>query len=331
MSLQSTERRIGVELLMDHWYSGVPVVIRLAGDPELTLRVDSPADRLILRAPVDPSALIPVNTLANVGVESVVDDGRRFVEFSTLGENLISDGYAMLMMIADRVQLGEAEPLAAFEETLAVWESILASRTRLGAGEEIGLFGELLVLEGLLNAGAADVDSWRGGLREEHDFGFAGTDVEVKTSSGEARRHWIHGLGQLQETDGTQLWLLSLQITRGGDAQGRTLPELIDAVLELSGPTGQDRVLANLAGVGWHETQRDLYPERWRLRNAPLLLRVEEQVPRLTRDLLSGAAVDTTGIRQVDYEIDLTDLPPSPEAPPEMVEALTRMDAQPDG
>lgn len=330
MSLQSTERRIGGDLLMDHWNSGVPVVIRLAGDPELTLRVDNPADRLTLRAPVDPSAAIPVNTLANVRVESVVDDGRRCVEFSTMGENLISDGYAMLMMIADRVQLGDAEPLEAFEETLSLWESILASRARLGAGEEIGLFGELLVLEGFLNAGTADVDSWRGGLHEEHDFGFAQTDVEVKTTSRESRKHWIHGLGQLQETDGTPLWLLSLQITRGGDGQGRTLPELIDAILELSGPTGQDRVLENLAGVGWHETQGDLYPERWRLRNAPLLLRVEGQFPRLTRDLLSGVAVDTAGIRQVDYEIDLTDLPASPEPPPEMTEALTRMDEQSD-
>lgn len=331
MSPQGTERRVGGDLLMDHWNSGVPVAIRLAGEPELTLRVDSAADRLTLRAPVDPSAPMPVNTLANVTVEAVIDDGLRCVEFSTLGKDLIGDGYAMLMMIADRVQLGGADPLAAFEETISVWGSILASRTRLGAGEEVGLFGELLVLEGLLNAGTADVGSWRGGLREEHDFGFAGTDVEVKTTSGETRKHWIHGLGQLQETDGTRLWLLSVQITRGGDGQGRTLPALIDAVLGLSGPAGRDRVLRNLAGVGWHEAQRDLYTERWRLRNAPLLLRVEGQFPRLTRDLLTGAAVDTTGIRQVDYEIDLTDLSPSPDPPSRLVGALPRMDEQAGG
>jgi Putative PD-(D/E)XK family member, (DUF4420) len=331
MTSQSTERRISGNVLMEHWDSGVPVVIRLAGTPELTLRVDSSAERLTLRAPVDPSAEIPINTLANVRIEPVVDDGRRWVEISTIGEDLISDGYAMLMMIADRVQLGDAHPLEAFAETLSVWESILASRARLGAGEEIGLFGELLVLEGLLNAGTADAGSWRGGLREEHDFGFGKTDVEVKTTSGESRRHWIHGLGQLQKTDGSRLWLLSVQITRGGDTQGRTLPELIDVIVGLSGPTGEDRVMENLAGAGWHETQRDLYPERWRLRNPPLLLRVEGQFPRLTRDLLSEVAVDTTGIRQVDYEIDLTGLPTSPDTPPEMTEALTRMDEHSDG
>jgi hypothetical protein len=331
MSVQGTDRRIGSHVLMEHWDSGVPVAIRLAGTPDLTLQVDSPVERLTLRAPVDPGAVIPVNRLANVGIEPVVDQGRRYVDISTIGDGLVSDGYAMLMMIADRVQLGGADPLEALKETLLVWESILASRTRLGAGEEVGLFGELLVLEGLLNAKTAGVDSWRGGMAEEHDFGFDQIDIEVKTTSGEPRRHWIHGLGQLQETESSELWLLSVQITRGGDGQGRTLPELIDAVTGLGGTTGEDRVLENLAGAGWHEAQRDLYSERWRLRSDPLLLRVEGQFPRLTRGLLSEVAVDTSGIRQVDYEIDLTGLAASLDPPPEMSEALKQMDGNSNG
>jgi hypothetical protein len=323
-------RRLTPSVLMEHWDNGVPVAIPLAGTPELRLLVDSSRSRLTLRAPFDPTAELPPNALAHVTVETLHEGGVRYLEISTTDKELVLDGYSMLMAIADRIQLGGADPIAAFEQTLTVWESILSTRMRMGARAEIGLFGELLVVRGLLaTPGAAGIDAWRGGLSEEHDFGFAAADVEVKTTSGERRRHWINGLAQLVETDGSALWVLSLQITRGGE-QGWTLPELIDDVFALAGASGRDRVEQNLAGAGWHEAQRDLYTERWRLRTAPLLLRVDDRFPRLTAALLSEVAVDTAPLLQVDYEIDLTDRHPSPNPPPVVADVLAHMDGRPD-
>lgn len=308
------ERRLTPSALMQHWDSGVPVVIPVAGTPALRLRIDKPQTRLTLRAPLSTPGELPVNTLAHVDIETLVEGGDRFVEISTTDARLVADGYAMLMAVADRIQLDGSEPLAAFEETLRTWESILSTRTRLSTEAEVGLFGELLLVRALLETGAGGASAWRGGFGEEHDFGFADADAEAKTTSGEKRRHWIHGLTQLVATGDTPLWLLSVQVTRGG-SQGETLPELIDQVSSMADEEGRPRIDANLAEIGWSDEQRDLFDERWQLRSAPLALRVDAEFPRLTPTLLAKVGVETAAVRQVAYEIDVTDRAASPDPP----------------
>lgn len=314
-------RRLTPSALMQHWDSGVPVMIPITGTPALLLRIDKPRTRLTLRAPLSETHEMPVNTLAHVTVETLVEGGDRYVEISTTDARLVVDGYAMLMAVADRVQLEGSEPLAALAETLKTWDSILSTRTRLSAEAEVGLFGELLVVRALLGTGAGGGTAWRGGFGEEHDFGFPDADVEVKTTSGEKRRHWIHGLTQLVETGKTPLWLLSVQVTRGGEDQGERLPELIDDVFSMAQGPDRTRIEANLAQVGWNDEQRDLFDERWRLRATPMAFRVDADFPRLTPALLAQAGIDTTPLRQVAYEIDLTDRAPSPN-PPSIIAAI---------
>ena len=319
MSASRQTRRLTPSALMQHWDSGVPVVIPVVGEPALRLRIDKPRTRVTLRAPLSASGDLPVNTLAHVAIETLVEGGNRFMEMSTTDARLVVDGYAMLMAVADRIQLDGSEPLAALEETLRTWESILSTRTRLSTEAEVGLFGELLLLRAVLEAGAAGATAWRGGLGEEHDFGFPDADVEAKTTSGEKRRHWIHGLTQLVQTGDTPLWLLSVQVTRGGEGQGETLPELIDDVHAKADEPGRTRIETNLAQIGWNDGQRDLFDELWRLRSTLLALRVDADFPRLTPTLLAKAGIDTAPLRQVVYEIDVTDRAPSPGAPPTVV------------
>jgi hypothetical protein len=318
-------RHLTTSALMEHWDSGVPVAIPIPGTPVLRLRIDAPLSRLTLRAPFPLAAEAPVNTLAHVAVDTIFDDGIRYIEISTTDARLVIEGYSMLMAVADRIQLDGVDPLAAMEQTLATWQSILTTRTRMSSQAEVGLFGELLVLRALLETGAAGASAWRGGLSEEHDFGFADADVEAKTTSGEKRHHWIHGLTQLVATGLTPLWLLSLQITRGGEAQGQVLPELIDQVLTMAVGQDRDRVEQNLAEVGWHEQQRDLFEEPWRLRSVPLALRVDDEFPRLTPPLLAEAGIDISPLRQVTYEIDLTGRAPSPHHPSPVAAIVERL------
>jgi hypothetical protein len=307
---------------MEHWANGVPVAIPIAGAPALRVLIDPPNSRITLRAPVSPETQAPASTWSHISVRTVVEGGVRYLEISTTDEHLVADGYAMLTAVADRTQLDGLEPVAAFEQTIATWQSILAMRARMSLEKEIGLFGELLVAGAVLATTSIQGRSWLGGLREEHDFGFDDVNIEVKTTSGERRQHWIHGLGQMVSTGDSPLWMLSVQITRAGPGQGQTLPELIDAVLEMK--TGSDRIQfeQDLAAAGWREDQRDLLAERWRLRTTPLALRVDDDFPRLTPELLAKAGIDLAPLRQVAYEIDVTGRAPSAAQPP-TVRAIT--------
>lgn len=327
MTTDEQDRHLTTSVLMEHWDNGVPVVIPIAGTPALRLRIDAPRSRLTLRAPLPAEAEPPVNALAHVAIDTLVEDGVRYVEISTTDARLVIDGYAMLMAVADRVQLDGVEPLEALEHTLATWQSILATRVRMSPQAEVGLFGEVLLVRALLETGAGNATAWRGGLSEEHDFGLLDVDVEAKTTSGERRHHWIHGLTQLVATGDTPLWLLSVQITRGGEVQGQTLPELIDHVLNMVTGPDRNRIEQNLTAVGWHEEQRDLFDDRWRLRAPPLAFRVDDDFPRLTPSILSRAGVDTAPLRQVAYEIDLTDRPPSTDPPSAVTTILGHMGA----
>lgn len=321
MSPASQGRQLPFPTLLEHWDSGVPVAIPIAGIPALQLRIDKTRERLTLRAPLTAAIERPANKLAYINVETLVEQGVRYVEISTTDARLLVDGYAMLMAIADRIQHDGAEPLTAFDETLDVWQSILSTRTRLSPEAEVGLFGELLLVRAFLETGALGGTGWRGGFNEEHDFGFSVADVEVKTTSGEKRRHWVHGLTQLVRTGETPLWVLSVQITRGGHEQGETLPELIDSVLSMVDESERIVVDSNLSQIGWADEQRDLFANSWRLRTTPLALQVDDDFPRLTPGLLARASIDTSPLRQVIYEIDLTDRSPSSD-PPALIAAV---------
>jgi hypothetical protein len=136
-----TGRRLTTAALHEHWDNAVPVLLPLPGTPPLRLRIDPPRNRLTLRAAVAPGAVVPTNTLAHVAVETKFDHGVRYVDISTTDPRLVLDGYAMLMAIADRIQVDGLAPLAALEQTLATWQSILATRVRMSPEVEIGLFG----------------------------------------------------------------------------------------------------------------------------------------------------------------------------------------------
>lgn len=322
MTAPAPGRHLTTAGLQQHWDYGVPVAIPIAGTPALRLRIDPPRGRLTLRAPLSREVEPPINTLAHVAVDVRIDGVQRYLEISTIDARLVVDGHAMLMAIADRIQLDGIEPVEALETTLVSWESILASRVRLTLQAEVGLFGELLVVQALLDTTTAGGSAWRGGLSEEHDFGFADADVETKTMSGEQRRHWIHGLGQLVPTGESPLWLLSIQLTRAGEGEGFRLPELIDDVRGRVSGAEQARLEQNLTAAGWSEDQRDLVTDRWRLRTPALAFRVAGDFPRLTPDLLGGASIDVAPLRQVAYEIDLTGRPPSSD-PPASVATIT--------
>jgi hypothetical protein len=293
----------------DYLEAAVPAVIPVPGEPSVVIFVDPLKERIGLRTPLTSEPEIPSSPLEHIRLAVINAEGVRHLEISATDPETFAAVYPMLCAVADAIQLDGAAPVGAFQTILERWRRVLARRDRLSAEDEIGLFGELSFLEALaVTRSATDaIASWRGPNAEEHDFGFSDLDLEVKTTTGERRRHWISTATQLVPSHGRALWLVSIQITRAGAGHGRTLRKLVDDLGTELGEASSSRFEDLLRASGWDADHRDLYTERWQLRSEPKALLVDETFPALTPRALAVLAFEPGGITRVRYEVDVTD------------------------
>ncbi|PLC10917.1 hypothetical protein AUQ48_16565 [Kocuria flava] len=218
------------------------------------------------------------------------------------------EAYGMVLSVVDGMRSGQNFADAA-DSALRHLRMLLKARRRLSEQQQIGLLGELLVLQGLverIGAGAA-LDSWLGPLAEEHDFVFATYDVEVKTTVSERRVHMISGDTQLQASPGRPLWLISLQLTRAGTRSGVTLSDQITRVRSLL-DTGRPDFDDHLENLGWLDIDDPLYDERFLWRAEPLAYLVDDDFPAVTHERLAATVPRIDLITRLSYAVDVTDL-----------------------
>ena len=172
----------------------------------------------------------------------------------------------------------------------------------LGDAAEVGLVGELLFLEQLLDAGvsaAAAVEAWRGPLDELHDFAFGTGMMEVKATVVSGTFPAIIGsIEQLDETRVPSLFLVGVRLALG--ASGRTLPMIVEAVggrLRLD-PSASVRFPDLVLEAGFLAVAGDRYERRFS-HAGTTILPVGGALPRLTRGSVPRA------IRNARYELDL--------------------------
>ena len=196
-------------------------------------------------------------------------------------------------------------------ESIAEMEALLASRSRLSEEEEVGLWGELLLLEQLISRGGErlSLEAWLGPANSEHDFSLGEFEVEVKTTRSETRRHRIGSDTQLQSSPGRPLYLVSIQTTLAGAAdEGRTLPELIDAVRTTLSSTSA-RFEDALRDLRYYDRDADLYQKGFQLRTKPRAYLVDDLFPAVTRERLEAAVPSFSLVSEVSYRIDVGSLP----------------------
>ncbi|MGA5165232.1 MULTISPECIES: PD-(D/E)XK motif protein [Streptomyces] len=263
----------------------------------------------------------PRSPLASIRIDQIAERGMRMARIRTTQATLIRDFHDLLNAVADRIVGQERTLDQALAETVRAWSALLDRPRGLSTEQRIGLMGELAALASIARSQdwSTAVESWKGPRGEEHDFGLAGFDLEVKTTSAERRRHGIHGLGQLTPSVHRPLWLLSLQVTRGG-SDGRTLSSCVDSVRSRVGehaPACLDLLDEQLIACGWDAGLRD--DERWRLRTKPLALPVDGRLPRLDPQLIPEPF--RNHIANITYTVDVTDIE-APTSPPHILTDL---------
>lgn len=216
--------------------------------------------------------------------------------------------YSLAFSIARGMQDGKS-----FHDALQVamdaMRDVLAKKRRLSDEQVAGLFGELLLLEHLMQKlGPMDaVNAWLGPDGEEHDFSIDGVDIEVKTTLSEKRIHVISGADQLLPRVAIPLWLLSIQLTKSGIGVGRTLDDMCMQMIDDAGAVGQ-AVRERLAKVGWTIEDYSLYSTRFDQRSLPRAYQVAEDFPSITSHRLGSAVPQSNLISDVRYRVDVAGL-----------------------
>lgn len=305
------KRHVSTESFDRYLDSRVPVVLPIRGVPEAFVFVDPLKPELGLRVEVGAGADVPETGLRNIIARIAVRDGKRFLEVVVTVSALFRDAYPVLCSMADRVQVGGMAPARALRATLDKMSSLLRVPDSMSREREIGLFGELLVVGGLISeVGAKNaIQAWRGGMAEEHDFGLPALDLEVKTTSGERRVHWIESLTQLVPTRSRPLWLVSHQVTTAGAGHGHTLSDLVDdirtKIVSDVARVGLDKALVD---SGWRDDERERFVTRWTRRTDSRAYPVVGTFPRLTPDILRLNGLPLDRIPEVRYRVDLDGL-----------------------
>ncbi|MEV4293934.1 PD-(D/E)XK motif protein [Microbispora rosea] len=323
--MSPNERHLSTEGFQEYLNSGVPLEYPVKGEPRLHFLIDPERPAIGLRVPRKPTQPVPLTGLEHLQVRATNSYGKRFLDVLVTDPRLFIDAYPVLLAIADRIQLDRLSLEDALYDTLRILGRLLEREGTLPLERELGLFGELLLLRGLLTLLDHEeaVSAWLGAGGEEHDFALQGIDLEVKTTALERRIHWIESLTQLVPSPERPLWLVSYQVTKAGPNDGSSLPALLSAIrAELGEGPARTTFEARLQQGGWQDRYGPNTSTRWRHRSKPQAYDVNGDFPRITSALLEAAHVNLAQLSGIMYKIDLSHRPPDP-APPLIPETLS--------
>ena len=183
------------------------------------------------------------------------------------------------------------------------WQQFMSRKKgALEPEAELGLAGELVCLEWLIDAGVdvhAAVESWRGPLDGLQDFELGSGAIEVKsTMSSNGFPATIMSLEQLDDSTRQPLFLFGCRFALA--AEGLTLSDRVHALrLLLDGdPAAAARFESALLLASFVDAHAEHYTRRLIVSDSRFL-RVDEDFPRLI------AASVPAAIRRVRYELDL--------------------------
>ena len=243
----------------------------------------------------------PVPEASGNGFEHWIGVTRQAGAPLDLFEQMAADIIASVAGHADR---GEAWLLGLMLARIRAWQDFMR-RPRNGVlapEAELGLVGELVVLERLMAAGVDPVravDAWTGPSGGLPEFLADSQGLEVKTTlsvNGFPAR--ISSLEQLDDSQGRPVLLAGVRLCL--QSGGRTLPDIVGALrAQLGAPAhAQSMLELQLLKAGFFGAVAAQYVRRFHLGNIRIFA-VDEAFPRLARSNVRPE------IRAAEYEIDL--------------------------
>lgn len=325
---------ISWENLDEYIRKGIPAQLPVSKDSHICFLIEDNGNSLGLRLPEEKDEDVKPSPYQELNISKKVVQGGTVIELTLRDVALFRTFYHFASEISQLILVRGMPVTQAIERCLGDWSQLLVRRKLLEETEQIGLAGELCFLSALIaSRGQMSFNSWLGPIRERHDFRLDASEIEVKSTVLNRRKHRIHGLEQLEPSSGMQLYLLSLQFEPAGNAMiGRTLVERVHDVRHaLSGEKDLLKKFETyLKGFGYEESDSRFYSQRLKFRNPPVLIPMDAAFPRLTGYMIDRLLPEGTShrITYVEYELDVEGLG-YPEGSPEfegILNGLTRME-----
>ena len=143
--------------------------------------------------------------------ETKIEDGYFVLESAQ--KSLFRSIYSLYEIIDDKFTEEDGTLKDVVVKSIKEWREV-GKYFRTYGEIERGLLGELWFLNYLIDInGESMIHCWRGPENDRHDFRLENNEFEVKTTKNSIREHVISSIEQLEPSQDTVLYLISIQIS----------------------------------------------------------------------------------------------------------------------
>ena len=215
---------------------------------------------------------------------------------------------ALLDELLKIIDTDSADLIQQIKTLLEKWKDMLSldAERVLSLNALVGLFGELLLLDYLINEKKSNVfENWVGPLGNRHDFEFDKCSIEVKsTTLKNSNQIEVHGVHQLEAYPGKSVFILIVKLEL--DPHGTSLPSLIEKISK-SPLISNEKLFDKLLKNGCKNEHLDSYQSLCFQVVEFHLVPVDGDFPQISaKDLLNIDPADR--INQIQYSVNISGL-----------------------
>jgi hypothetical protein len=241
---------------------------------------------------------------------------KQFIDLECSMKVYINQFTEVAKEIAEKILIKNELPHKSVRTVINNWKSFWSANVKhiLSEEEQIGLICELFILKKLCEISPdMALMSWKGPLKEKHDFFFPNWVFEVKGTMKKEHIHIINGLEQLEPPSGKNLSLISFLLTKTDNINAKSLQDLIEEI-EIKYLCDDAMLIEQfhnlLLYTGYTYTCREEYKKaKYELYSKKFYI-VDEKFPKLTYDHLK-IPLDSR-ISKISYCINLSGLAGDP-------------------
>jgi hypothetical protein len=289
-------------------------VHRVSESPLVELFSDGIDKKIGIWIQLDAAEIIPpeMQTLSVISIRTFTRESCPALEVASSAPQVRRQFYHFAVAVAERIVIEKARAIDAVASELQSFAVMLEEKSLLAIQQQLGLLGELLVLERLAaRDGPAALDAWVGPQAEPHDFRIDDREYEVKTTITSRRVHTINGDEQLVPSKDCSLFLVSIVLAPAGKSKGFSLPDKADAVCAhlASMPSRLNQFFTVIKQAGLSKEEYPLYARRYALRRPFAVVPINQAFPTLTRREIRQVLGDASKrIEALHYNVNVEGL-----------------------